>query len=527
MSSSTGETKFLLPVNSTPNSDPLFAKAKASAQFFNFNQSASGSLTSIDVDFLVNSGVAAAISNADATFIQNPTFTDLFTENTAVGLEGAFEVSSTSETKVIANFDIVAGQTFSFNFAADLDLTAREIENPDVEYSTAKSKITYAVLDISHGVENAILLDFFGSAANLISSEQTGTFKSGSSDNVTFTSFEDSDIDGDNGIDYIDGFLTGNYQRTFTSNTQLAVIEINTSQVELLGDTLINNLGNDVFYGTIKDDSLEGTDYQDKIYASLGDDTVKGYDGDDILEGGAGNDWLYGGDGRDTIHGGSGDDFIDGGYDLDYIDGGDGYDTVSYKDRSFSLSLDLRTGILEFKNSGNKETILNIEKVIASRGNDNIYGTEDSNHLEGNDGNDYIKGIGGNNVLVGGDGHDTIIGGNGQDEIIGTDSYHAGIYEQDYLKGGGGADEFVLGDAHRAYYSANQNYDYAIIDDFTVGEDKLKLYGSASDYHVSVYNDNAYIYHKDYGSHSYTYDFVAFVDNVNSDFGLENNAIFA
>ncbi len=522
MSGNTAETKFLLPVNYTVNSQPLFAQATGSAQYFNFSQKASGSLTSVEVDLLVNGGVASGIFNANATFIQDPTFSDFFVENTAVGESRAFEVNIETETKIVANFDITAGETFSFDFTADLDLTAKEIENPDTEYSKANLKTTFLMVDISNGLENAKLIDFFGFKGNLISSQQTGDLKAASSNNITFTSLGQTDIDGNNGIDYVNGFVTGNYEHTFNTNSKIALIETNTSVVELLGDTLINNLGNDVYYGTIWDDYLQGSHYKDKIYASLGDDTVKGYDGDDIIEGGAGNDWLYGGNGRDTIHGGRGDDYIDGGYGLDHIDGGDGYDTISYKDRSHKFYLDLRTGVLQFSNTGSREKIHNIEKVIASRGSDRIYGNQESNHLEGNDGNDYIQGVGGNNVLIGGDDFDTLIGGSGQDKINGTDSYNGGFYERDYLKGGGGADEFVLGNAHRAYYTANNNYDYAIIEDFKVGEDKLILHGSASDYCVKVYCDNAYIYYKEYSS----YDTVAILDNIYSNFDLGSNTSF-
>lgn len=522
MSGNIGETKFLEPVNSTTNSQPLFAKATESAQFFNYSQNASGSLTSQETDVLVNGGIAAAISEASVTFIQNPTFTDFFVENTAIGEGGAFEVNINTQTKVVANFDITADDTFSFDFTADLDLTAKEIENADTEYSKAKLKTTFAVVDISNGVENPKLIDFFGFKGKLVSSQERGKLQSGSSDNFNFTTFKEKDINGDNGTDFLDGFVTGNYERNFKSDTQIVIIEIITSEIELLGDTLINNLGNDVIYGTIWDDSLQGTNYQDKIYGSLGDDTIKGYDGDDIIEGGAGNDWLYGGYGRDSIHGGKGDDYIDGDYGLDYIDGGDGYDTVSYANRSDNFSLDLGTGVLKFTRTGNKETVHNIEKVIASRGDDDIYGNQESNHLEGNDGDDYIKGVGGNNVLIGGYGYDTIIGGSGQDKINGSDSYNGGFYERDYLIGGGGADEFVLGDAYGAYYTANNSFDYARIEDFTAGEDKLTLYGSASDYYVDIYYGDAYIYYKDYGS----YDTVALLDHVGSNFDLGSNASF-
>ncbi|WP_088239494.1 calcium-binding protein [Calothrix rhizosoleniae] len=440
MSSNTGEIKFLYPVNSITSLDPLFAEATGSAQFFSYSQNSTeeGSSSAL-LDVLVNGGVAQAIAEADATFINDPAFTNLFTENTATGEDGAFQASSTSETQVVAQFNVAAGQVFSFEFTASLDLLAKEIENPDTEYSTASSKTTFMVLDISNGDDNPILIDYFGLTGDLISSEGTGEFQSSSSGNVSFTSFGETDIDGDNGIDSVTALaIFGTYERTFSYDTQLVIVQTNTSLVELRGDTLINNLGDDVIYGTIWDDYIEGTHYNDKIYASLGHDTVKGYDGDDIIEGGAGNDWLYGGNGRDSIHGGSGDDYIDGGYGLDYIDGGSGYDTVSYAARSNDVYLDLAQGIVSFatywsnnndddddddddnyisSNTQDTETIHNIEKVIGSQGNDTIYGDDGDNHLEGYHGRDYINGRGGNDYIDGGYGYDTIDGGDGYDTV--------------------------------------------------------------------------------------------------------------
>ncbi|NEO29967.1 MAG: calcium-binding protein [Symploca sp. SIO3C6] len=322
------ETVFLEPIDLTPNPEPNFAEATGSAQFFNYSQSSSGSLTSVDFNILVNGGVAAAIAEADATFINNPAFTDLFTENTAVGEDGAFQVTSSSETKVIANFDIAAGQTFSFDFTADLDLSAKEIENPDAEYSLAKSKTTFAVLDVSNGVENSKLIDFFGLTGKLISSEEKGIFKSGSSGNVSFFADGESDVDGDNGVDFVTGFATGDYQRTFSSDTQLVVVEINTSVVKLRGDYLLDNLGEDVEYGTIWSDYLEGDNNADKMYGSLGNDILAGKKGDDILEGGQGKDRLRGGRGDDKLHGGKGDDTVRGGFGDDTMIGGEGDDVI-------------------------------------------------------------------------------------------------------------------------------------------------------------------------------------------------------
>ncbi|MBR9864511.1 MAG: calcium-binding protein [Rhodobacteraceae bacterium] len=72
-------------------------------------------------------------------------------------------------------------------------------------------------------------------------------------------------------------------------------------------------------YGTVEDDTLEGSSGRDKIYGSGGDDHISGGDGKDFLSadrgdntlfGGGGNDDLFGGRGSDTMFGGEGNDDI-------------------------------------------------------------------------------------------------------------------------------------------------------------------------------------------------------------------------
>ncbi|NET30943.1 MAG: hypothetical protein F6K19_02925 [Cyanothece sp. SIO1E1] len=407
------DTYFLQPMGSTANVN--YAEATGSAQFFNYSQSASGSLTSVDFEILVKGGVAAAIANADATFINDPTFTDLFTENTAVGEDGAFKVKSKSKTEVVASFEVTAGQAFSFDFTADLDLEAREIEDPDAEYSKARSKTTFLVLDVSKGVENPKLLDFFGFKGRLISSEEIGKLKSGSSGNVSFTSFGETDIDGDNGIDFVNGFVTGSYQRTFNRDTQLAVVEINTSLVKLRGDTLIGNLGNDVRYGSIWADHLHGTNRDDKIYGSLGKDKLKGKKGDDILEGGhgkdklygnEGKDKLYGGEGSDTLRGGKDDDILVGGEGKDYLMGGRGSDTMTGgegKDIFFLNWKDLKRGvydvITDFEDGIDKIKIQGLGRISTSDLFSSLTNTQGGTLLTSNtEGQLFLAGVNANEL---------------------------------------------------------------------------------------------------------------------------------
>ena len=75
-------------------------------------------------------------------------------------------------------------------------------------------------------------------------------------------------------------------------------------------------------YGSISNDSLNGTADNDYIYAKLGDDELHGNLGEDTLEGHEGNDTLFGDEDRDILRGGVGDDDIFGGQGDDTIYGG-------------------------------------------------------------------------------------------------------------------------------------------------------------------------------------------------------------
>ncbi|NEO13393.1 MULTISPECIES: calcium-binding protein [unclassified Moorena] len=323
----TSDTLFLSLKSQTYNAKPNFANATGGAQFTGYSHSASGTLTDAQAQTFVNDGLSQAIANADATFINDPTFSELFTQSAGVGQQGAYEVFAHSQAKVVGNFSVGAYEKFSFDFSTALQLNSKEIENSNTEYASAKSGSYFFVLDTTNGYTR--LLDYFGFKGNLISSSQVGKLNVAGSYNVDFYyPHKTTDINGNNGIDYLNGSTTGEYERWFNRDTNLTVVEVNTSTIQLLGDSFIYNLGNDVRYGSIWNDKLHGTNYGDKIYSSLGDDTVYGYGGNDILEGGKGDDKLYGDNGYDKLHGSFGEDTLVGGYHNDTLVGGSNDDIL-------------------------------------------------------------------------------------------------------------------------------------------------------------------------------------------------------
>ncbi|MDZ7964436.1 MAG: calcium-binding protein [Nostoc sp. DedSLP03] len=333
-----GRTNLNNKPDPKPDPSPNFVTAEGDATFSNYSESAASILTATQADTLVKGGITAAIAEAQASF--DPTFSSLFTQAAVVGLSGQFEGTSNSEAKVLASFAVGRNESFSFDFSANLKLAAKEIENPDVEYNKGQSTTTFLVLDTTNP-NRAKVLDYFGIQGKLVSSDQIGDLTFGRSRNVTIESRDkDDDIDGDNGTDFLNGNAVGTYERNFNRKTNLTIVKINTSSVELAGDTLIGNLGRDVIYGTIRKDNLTGTNGADKLYASLGDDKLSGNRGNDNLDAGQGNDLLNGGDGNDTLYGGKGNDTLNGGSGNDVLIGGDGNDTFTFKRSDILLKKD-------------------------------------------------------------------------------------------------------------------------------------------------------------------------------------------
>ncbi len=331
--------------------------------------------TSVDADALTVVESAETIADAEAeAFFQGWDLSGLYTETSGIGSEGAFEGSATSETQVIASFSVAAGETFSFDFLTDLLVEAKEIDNPDAEYTQALLNIGFLVLDTSDP-NNIQLLDYGDIWAYLISSEQIGGLEVDFSNNFILEDYGDFiDIDGDNGDDLISSTNLGTYQRTFDNDTNLTLFKVNYSAVEWLGDSFIGNLGPDFIYGTIRDDRWLGTGQDDKFYASFGNDRLFGRNGNDLFLAGNGNDTVNGGSGDDTVNGGSGDDSLNGSNGDDLIKGDAGDDTLN-----------------------------------GSNGDDQLFGGAGNDRLSGSNGNDLLKGGSGNDTLTGGFGTDQFL----------------------------------------------------------------------------------------------------------------------
>jgi Ca2+-binding RTX toxin-like protein len=184
-------------------------------------------------------------------------------------------------------------------------------------------------------------------------------------------------------------------------------------------NTIWGNAGNDTILLGGGNDTGYGGDNDDTITAANGNDTVYGGNGNDTLNGDAGNDILYGDAGNDIINGGANDDVITGGSGSDTIDGGDGVDKVDYSTSASAININLLTNTHSGGDAAG-DSLINIENINATNGNDILVGNNSNNTIWGNGGQDSITGGLGIDTMYGGGAKDTFYFNSTTDSTTGS-----------------------------------------------------------------------------------------------------------
>ncbi|NER25463.1 MAG: hypothetical protein F6J96_33175, partial [Symploca sp. SIO1C2] len=307
-------------------------------------------------------------------------------------------------------------------------------EDPDAGTDTVESSINYILGD---NLENLTLIgsnNLFG-LGNTLNNQLLGN----TANNALIGLAGDDTIDGGAGDDTMlggagdDTYVVDSTGDLITELANEGIDTVETSLSYTLGDNLENLTltGANSIFGI-------GNDLNNQLVGSAANNTLIGLAGDDTIDGGAGNDFMFGGAGDDTYR-------VDSLGDLISEAANEGIDTVES-----SITYTLGT---------------NLENLTLT-------------------GNDAIDGIG--NSL-----DNEIIGNGGNNRLVGVDaqSSNPGLGELDVLTGGEGADEFILGDEVNVFYADGTDLltatdGYALITDFTSGEDTIQLNGTAADYRL-------------------------------------------
>ncbi len=186
----------------------------------------------------------------------------------------------------------------------------------------------------------------------------------------------------------------------------------------------------DLAAGTASD-GYGGTDTLISIEEAEGSefgDTLRGDDNRNHLEGRGGDDLLEGREGNDSFNAGSGNDTIDGGTGVDFADYNNDRDDFG----PTGVTVDLTTGTATDR-YGDTDTLISIEEVRGSQGNDTIIGNAEENYIQGEAGDDSLVGNEGRDTFEPGQGDDTIDGGESFAEFSGGDRVR---YDREHEDGG-------------------------------------------------------------------------------------------
>lgn len=352
-----------------------------------------------------------------------------------------------------AGDDVLSGSNGSYHWSAEQNIiygdegtdTAVYESRRDQVFVTAQDTpgsyaISYGLIyDLVNGVEKIRLSDGLFDLAELARAK--GDFTGGDISETITGSPGDDTIEGRGGNDRLNGLEgndslsggegdewlfggpgddtldggSGNDWASYGNSNRAVTANLNTGVATGEGtDTLIDI------------ENIEGSRFNDHLTGDSLANWLRGNGGSDTLIGGGGNDILEGGWGAEAAHlqGGDGDDVLSA-YGSGTLDGGDGRDVVRFAWIYGGVDFDWSTGIyFERRTPANSylQTLLSIEEVVGSWGDDVIRGDANDNVIVCGSGSDTLYGGGGDDVLHVGDTHWNQLKGSEIHGDIGTDT---------------------------------------------------------------------------------------------------------
>jgi hypothetical protein len=169
----------------------------------------------------------SAQAKTTAYFPINPPTAVSSSLSIAVGKGENYFGLAQSATKVIGDFFVNAGSSFSFNFMTELNLIAAS-DNPKTEKASASGNVSFLLLDITDKA-NQRLLDFFTVSGQVKTVDNKDFLKFEKSPNVNIAQNLRKSYFGDN-EEFDLARVNGSVQRSFTTPTALTLIQVQTNE---------------------------------------------------------------------------------------------------------------------------------------------------------------------------------------------------------------------------------------------------------------------------------------------------------
>ncbi|MBD2308209.1 PEP-CTERM sorting domain-containing protein [Chroococcidiopsis sp. FACHB-1243] len=216
----------LIVLGTIPSIAATFASSESTVTLdkFSHNPFESEVITDTFTSTFATDGNVNASTDAVASFVTEPPTAFNSTFSSADGTGNNYSGTADSFAGVLGNFSVNSGETFSFNFDADLNLTT-SIDNPQTETAIADGTVSFALYDTSN-VDSWTLLDSFTISGNVTS---------GNNDFLNFNSSDGTQLNLSN-ISLTTNFgsdresasasTEGLFSRTFDRVTNLTLVEV-------------------------------------------------------------------------------------------------------------------------------------------------------------------------------------------------------------------------------------------------------------------------------------------------------------
>ena len=217
---------LVLTLAATPTIAATFASSESTVIIDNFSHNPFDSevITDTFTNTFATDGNVNDSTDAIANFITEPpsAFNSSFSSTDGTG--NNYSGTADSFAGVLGNFSVNSGETFSFNFDANLNLTT-SIDNPQTETAITDGTVSFALYDTSN-VDSWTLLDSFTISGNVTS---------GNNDFLNFNSSDGTQLNLSN-ISLTTNFggdresasasTEGLFSRTFDRVTNLTLVEV-------------------------------------------------------------------------------------------------------------------------------------------------------------------------------------------------------------------------------------------------------------------------------------------------------------
>jgi hypothetical protein len=217
---------LVLTLGTAPTIAATLASSEATVTIDNFSHNPFDSevITDTFTSVFVTDGNVNTNTDAVGSFETTPpsAFNSSFSSSGGTGNE--YTGTADSFAGVLGNFSINSGETFSFNFDANLNL-ATSIDNPQTEFANASGNVSFALYDTSN-VDNWMLLDAFNISGNIAT---TGNdFLNFNTGNGSQFNFYDLSLNTASSGDRESAIASteGIFSRTFDRSTSLTLVEV-------------------------------------------------------------------------------------------------------------------------------------------------------------------------------------------------------------------------------------------------------------------------------------------------------------